>query len=55
MTNTNDRPTENTDDPAETRLYAAFELEDGGLVVYDESNHRAWLQSNRTVSLDACA
>ena len=54
MTNTNDRPAENADDPPETPLYAALELEDGDLVVYDESNHRAWVQSNRTVSLAAC-
>lgn len=55
MSEPNDRPAETDDEPPETPLYAALELEDGDLVVYDESNHRAWVQSNRTVSLAACA
>ncbi len=56
MFTSDDRPTSrNDDDPPEPPLYAALELEDGDLVVYDADNHRAWLQSNRTVSLAACA
>ena len=56
MPTTDDRPTTDpVDEPPETPLYAALELEDGDLVVYDEENHRAWLQSSRTVSLTASA
>jgi len=54
MSSTNDHPA-SADSPPEPPLYAALELEDGDLVVYDAANHRAWLQSNRTVSLAAFA
>lgn len=35
--------------------YAAFQLEDEGVVIYDEQNHRAWIQSDAAVSVDAIA
>ena len=57
MSNADDRPTPRNEDdaPPEPPLYAVLELEDGVLVLYDAENHRAWLKSNHTASLAACA
>lgn len=38
--------------PAEIRA-AGLELAGGSLVVYDPKNHRAWVESDRPVELDA--
>jgi hypothetical protein len=50
---TDDPPTEQADEPPVPPTFAAIELADGDLVVYDAENHRAWLQSTHAVSLAA--
>jgi hypothetical protein len=32
--------------------YAALRLADDAVVIYDQSNHRAWVQSSETVALE---
>lgn len=32
--------------------YAAIDLDDGGVVIYDSSDHGAWIQSDVAVDLD---
>jgi hypothetical protein len=34
--------------PAREEQLVAFEREDGAVVIYDEREHTAWLQSNRS-------
>jgi hypothetical protein len=41
-------------EPPDVPLYAGLELAEGGLVVYDAENHRAWIQSDAHVALTAC-
>jgi hypothetical protein len=40
-------PRDRTDD-----RFAALQIADDALVIYDTSNQEAWLQSDRTVALD---
>ena len=42
-------------DPTTDERYASLHVEDAAMVVYDVSNHRAWVQSDLAMSLDAMA
>lgn len=35
--------------------YASLHIDDGEMVIYDLSNHQAWIQSNHAVSIDGMA
>ena len=37
---------------SETSRYDELEIANGDVVIYDLDNHRAWIQSNETVSGD---
>jgi hypothetical protein len=37
--------------PAREERLVAFEREDGAIVIYDEREHTAWLQSNGAISV----
>lgn len=42
-----------TDPPDPPDRYAALTLTDGIVVIYDQENHRAWIQSDTTLEIDA--
>ena len=42
-------------DPSTDERYASLHVEDAAMVVYDVSNHRAWVQSDLAISLDSMA
>ena len=52
LPNADDSP---TTPPAVPRTYATFRTGADELVIYDVSNHRAWIQSDTTVSLAGMA
>lgn len=35
--------------------YVGFEFDDGGVVIYDPANHRAWIQSDVALALAGAA
>lgn len=50
METTRDDP-ESADVPARTNQCAELSLADGGIVIYDRNNHRAWIQSSDATSI----
>lgn len=42
-------------EPIASLRYAAFELEDGQVIIYDEEQHTAWIQADNAVPLAATA
>lgn len=44
-----------TNPPDRNDQYAALKLTDGIIVIYDQENHRAWIQSDTTMALEQTA
>ena len=52
-TSPHETPSESSSDtPVPVERIVAFEREDGAVVIYDEREHTAWLQSNAAVVID---
>lgn len=46
-------PNRNQDDDDDGSRYAGLNTDDG-YVIYDEENHRAWVQSSESLDLSTC-
>lgn len=55
MPSTANPPESPHDPPDRTNNCAALAFADGSVVIYDRENHRAWIQSTTTVTLDTTA
>jgi phage baseplate assembly protein gpV len=52
-TSPHETPSESSDDaPVTAERIAAFERDDGAVVVYDEREHTAWIQSSGAVDVE---
>lgn len=51
-TSPHETPSESSSDaPVPAERLVAFERDDGAVVIYDEREHTAWLQSNAAVAI----
>lgn len=50
-TSPRESPSQSANPPAPVECIAAFERDDGAVVIYDEREHTAWIQSNCVVAL----
>jgi hypothetical protein len=44
-------PSQPAQPPALTECIVAFERDDGAVVIYDEREHTAWIQSSQAITL----
>jgi phage baseplate assembly protein gpV len=52
-TSPHETPSESSDDaPVTAERIAAFERDDGAVVIYDEREHTAWIQSSGAVDVE---